>query len=93
VEADDRFTVEIEPGQRWIEAGVASWDPGDGSAISVRHHVLKPDGGFDPYSSARFQLNSWARWWMCYATTSSTPDCGRPGSPPAMRFRERWADS
>ena len=51
MEADDRFTVEIEPGRRWIEAGVASWDPGDRSALSVRHHVLKPDGGFDPYSS------------------------------------------
>lgn len=51
MEADDRFSVEIEPGQRWIEAGVASWDPGDGSSLSVRHYVLKPDGGFDPHSS------------------------------------------
>lgn len=51
MEADDRFTVEIDPGRRWIEAGIASWDTGDGSALSVRHHVLKPGGGFDPYSS------------------------------------------
>jgi hypothetical protein len=51
LEADDRFSIEIEPGRRWIEAGVASWDPGDGACLSVRHHVLKADGGFDPISS------------------------------------------
>ena len=56
MEVDDRFRVEVEPGRRWIEAGVASWDDGDGSSLSVRHHVRKPEGGFDPSSSGEIPI-------------------------------------
>lgn len=56
MDADEHFTVEVEPGQRWIEVGVASWDGGDGSSLSVRHHVRKREGGFDPYSSGEIPI-------------------------------------
>lgn len=56
MEADERFTVEVEPGQEWIEAGAASWDAGDGSSLSVRHYVRKLEGGFDPYSSGEIPI-------------------------------------
>ena len=56
MQVDERFTVEVEPGQEWIEAGVASWDSGDGTSLSVRHHVRKPGGGFDPYSSGEIPV-------------------------------------
>jgi hypothetical protein len=56
MEADDRFTIEVESGQRWIEVGAASWDAGDGSSLSVRHHVRNSEGGFDPHSSGEIPI-------------------------------------
>ncbi|MBW3537231.1 MAG: hypothetical protein KY395_05590 [Actinobacteria bacterium] len=56
MQVDERFTVKREDGRRWIEAGVASWDSGDGRSLSVRHRVRKPEGGFDPYSSGEIPV-------------------------------------
>ena len=56
MQVDERFTVEVAPEREWIEAGVASWDGGDGTSLSVRHHVRKPEGGFDPYSSGEIPV-------------------------------------
>ncbi len=56
MEADDRFRVEVEPGRRWIEVGVAGWDSGNGASLSVRHHVRGREGGFDPHSSGEIPV-------------------------------------
>jgi hypothetical protein len=85
MEADDRFTVEAESGQRRIEVGVASWDGGDGSSLSVRHHVRNSEGGFDPYSSGEIPIELVGP--MVDAVRIDGPPLARPGSPHRLA---RW---
>jgi hypothetical protein len=54
---DKQFTREIPdlPGHR-LEVGIASWDEGDGTRLSVRHYVPNESGRFDPHSSGEVPI-------------------------------------
>jgi hypothetical protein len=52
--ADFTRPVPNKPGNLF-EVGVASWDDGNGTKLSVRHSVYR-DGRFDPHSSGEVPI-------------------------------------
>lgn len=57
MQVDERFTREGSNGVRF-QAGIATWDTGDGSSLSVRRFVPNQLGRIDPHSSSEVPVEA-----------------------------------